>query len=102
MEGGLAPEFGLSNYRYRPGINYALTRNGERWSGHQYNKAHPFGIHVYLMEPGRRYHSWPWLRIIRVICHIDDLVRASRSQAVFTQVRITRAEYERAVRGGGR
>ena len=79
------------NMEYGPGIFIAKTLYGKPWKG-RYRKFYPKGIHVYLDKQD----AWPidnTRTMVEVTCHIDDLIVASATQAVFRKIKITKKQW---------
>ena len=89
----------ICEYLYHPGINVALQDNlfcKDLWNG-IYDPNRPRGIHVYMNLPYAiekfLSDSKDYMRLLRIICNIDDLVAIECSilfqQAVLKKVTIT-------------
>lgn len=88
--------------RYAPGVHVAKNRKGAEWVG-RYRPGVPCGIHVFLNEKGAREYQFDGSRVIPVVAHKDDFVRAGYghhcNQAVFRRVTIRKRGWQEAMTG---
>ena len=101
-ENCLSPQFFCSKYDLitKPGIVFAKTQRGEIKQGKVYNYMITTGIHVYTniniaREKFRSYNTTTDCYLVRVGCHLNDLIVADNEQAVFTKVRMAHKEWKR-------
>lgn len=84
------------NQRYKPGVNRANKLSKK------YDLRYPTGIHVYMWNPVGPFEGQ---RIIKVICHVDDLIRMNNyenrkvCQAVLKKIKIRKTDWLQAFSG---
>lgn len=90
---------------WKVGINRSNRTNNTKLgtNGDTRSKTHYYvykGIHVYLNPPPPPFYYPDYTKIVKVKCEIKDLVgiNQKRNQAVFTKVRLSREELERALK----
>jgi len=92
--------YGRSDDIKGPGIIKARQRELFDYKGRikrnkSYNRYYPSGIHVYTERHRAIQESLGFNKIvIKVKCHIDDLIIADETEAVFMKVIITKKEWK--------
>ncbi len=80
-------------FHWVKGVVHALTYSGKKWLGKRYEMESPKGIHVYTEVPSQE-DKGGWIsdygrKVIKVKCHIDDVVKVGglgRTEVVLRKV----------------
>jgi len=92
--------FGIPDYYYHPGVNYAMDCKNKRWRG-KYSIVFPRGLHCFLKrrdavdykEKTPPEECGTNERVIPVQCRVDDLVVIGDGEIVMRKVTILKKDW---------